>query len=131
MDTIKLCTLERCKTLLCSAGNAEAPPAQLKEEKMEAVEAEPTTVPTLSSADPPTVPSPAPAGTSPVRSASVPLMPACVKEEPGSPVQLPTQLEPPAGAHSTTSDLPPAPAAASSPGTLPPRESFSLSGCKL
>lgn len=86
---------------------------------MDAVEAEPTvpSFPVLPSVDPPTVPGPAPAETSPVRSASVPLMPVCIKEEPRSPVHLNTELEPPARAHSTTSDLQAAPTSACSPGT--------------
>lgn len=102
---------------------------------MEAEEAEPTipSLPMLSSphGDPPTAPSPAPAETSPVRSASVPLMPVCIKEEPRSPVHLHTELDPPARAHSTTSDLPPAPASASSPGTSHQWESFIPVGCRL
>lgn len=113
-QTPTVTTVTRCSAL---SGHAEAPPVKLKEEKVDAVEAEPTipSFPVLSSVDPPTVPSPAPAEASPVRSASVPLMPVCIKEEPRSPVHLNAELHPPAHAHSTTSD--PAPASACSPGT--------------
>lgn len=124
-------TVKRCSAL---SGNTEAPPVKLKEEKMDAVEAEPTILsfPVLPSVvDPPTLPSPAPAETTPVRSASVPLMPVCIKEEPRSPVHLNTELEPSARAHSTTSDLHTAPASACSPGTFHQWESFILFGCKL
>ncbi|XP_011618134.2 zinc finger protein 106 isoform X1 [Takifugu rubripes] len=116
MDTLRN---RRIQLLKGMQGHAEAPPVKLKEEKMDAVEAEPTipSFPVLSSVDPPTVPSPAPAEASPVRSASVPLMPVCIKEEPRSPVHLNAELHPPARAHSTTSD--PAPASACSPDTHP------------
>lgn len=110
-------TLKRRSAL---SGNAEAAPVRLKEEKMDALEAGPTapSLPVLSSVDPPPAPSPAPADPPPVRSASVPLMPVSIKEEPRSPVHVGTEPDPPARAHSTTPDLRPAPPPASSPGTF-------------
>ncbi|XP_044022577.1 zinc finger protein 106 [Siniperca chuatsi] len=101
----------------------EAPQVKLKEEKMDSVEAEPH-MPfsiTLSSVtDTAAAPSPSPlAECASPPSSSLPFMSVVIKQEPQSPVHVSSELDPVDNithyAHSTTPELPIAPAAASPP----------------
>ncbi|XP_045918182.1 zinc finger protein 106 isoform X2 [Micropterus dolomieu] len=101
----------------------ETPQVKLKEEKMDSVEAEPH-VPfstTLSSVtDTAAAPSPSPvAERASPPSSSLSFMPVTIKQEPQSPVHVSSEPDPVDNithfAHSTTPELPPAPAAASLP----------------
>lgn len=111
-----------CCVISSYAGNLEvAPLVKLKEEKMDAVEAEsymPTSV------------SDTAAGLSPTQTAqrasppssSLPFMPIVIKQEPQSPVHVSSELDPVENttycAHSTTPELHVAPVAASPPGNV-------------
>ncbi|XP_031166138.2 zinc finger protein 106 [Sander lucioperca] len=99
----------------------EAPQVKLKEEKMDSVDAEPHMPSSiLLSSDSAAPPSPGPpAERASPPSSSLPFMPLVIKQEPLSPVHVSSELDPVDNithcAHSTTPELPGAPAAASPP----------------
>ncbi|XP_068573698.1 LOW QUALITY PROTEIN: zinc finger protein 106 [Cebidichthys violaceus] len=109
---------KRIELLKGMQGNLEeAPPVKLKEEKMDSVEAEPHVpssmlLPSAPSPGPPAEPASPP-------SPSLPFVPVVIKQEPQSPVYVSSEPDPVDNtthcAHSTTPELPAAPAAASSP----------------
>lgn len=102
----------------------EAPQVKLKEEKMDSVDAEPHMPSSiLLSSDSAAPPSPGPpAERASPPSSSLPFMPLVIKQEPLSPVHVSSELDPVDNithcAHSTTPELPGAPAAASPPGNV-------------
>ncbi len=113
--------------MLCdfSTGSMEeAPQVKLKEEKLDSVEAEPhmaSSITLSSVTDTAAAPSPGPpAERASPPSSSLPFIPLVIKQEPQSPVHVSSELDPVDSithcAHSTTPELPVAPAAASPPG---------------
>lgn len=106
-----------------SAGSMqEAPQVQLKEEKLDSVEAEPhmaSSITLSSVTGTAAAPSPGPpAERASPPSSSLPFMPVVIKQEPQSPVHVSSEMDPVDCAHSTTSELPVTHAAASPPGNI-------------
>lgn len=111
-----------CCVVSSDAGSLEvAPLLKLKEEKMDAVEAESYMPSSVSDTASGLSPTQAAQRASPP-SSSLPFMPVVIKQEPQSPVRVSSELDPVENtsycAHSTTPELPVAPVAASPPGNI-------------
>lgn len=113
--SLKLMCSEIIITFFITGSMAEAPHVTLKEERMDPVEAESNVPPCVSSLP---VPDPVQRASPPSPSRSS--KPVVIKQEPKSPVHVSSDPDPlentPLCAHSTTPELPVAPAAAPPPG---------------
>lgn len=125
MSSLRNKRIELLKGMQGGSTVEEAPQVKLKEEKLDSLETEPhipSSVTLSSGVDAAAAAAPSPdyaAECASPPSSSLPFMPVVIKQEPQSPVHISSELDPVDGitrcAHSTTPELPGAPAAASPP----------------